>query len=451
MSSMHPRIMVLAVIGTILFTGCGPMPEQGPRDLPDPASGKADTGWISNTSYELGAVLESELVRQAVAEWQDLAVDRALQEQLIDTQIKYAKQALKKHGYEINQLAFDIRRLDLSVDDNANTVTLRYAASIDMVKHLQWQEVEAPGVEDLPQRTFGVPLPLDPIDVKIRMGERCAADWDPYYLMEYNYYYYFHPEKEGCDLDLHDARLTIEQIYPRKTAFPEYDRLLKPIPGEADARGFSAALFPTRGDDDPESLHQGMKRMLEQDLGLEGAEVEGEAYRRYRWTRDGATMLIDLYDPTKLTWINQTYQEALGRYQLVHYAGHSNYGTNTLLTDASKFSDGYQVFMMWSCHSYAYYARQVFRAKATAADPTGFAAADFVGTAPTPFFGDEAWGVKALLAGLMDGIAAVSRGEEEQAPPWQSIIEQMNRTSMDRPYGAAGARTNVWQPEPATP
>ena len=194
--------------------------------------------------------------------------------------------------------------------------------------------------------------------------------------------------------------------------------------------------------------------MLEQRIGLEGEALEGGELIRYRWQRDGATMVVDLYDPTKTYWLEDRYKQALGSYHLVHFAGHSEYGTRHLLSDHDRFAPHYQILMMWSCHSYAYYARQFFRAKAQiaralglgASDPDGFGLGDFVGTAPTPFFGDEDDGIEQLLRGLMDGIAAVARGEPEQAPDWLTILERMNLTSWDRPYGAAGARENSWRP-----
>jgi hypothetical protein len=433
-----PWVAWLAVV--ILSSACSPEP--GVDSTPGAGKGKTDTAWISDSSFELGAVLESRVTRQASGAWAELATDRALQEQLVDTQVKFAKRAMMKADYEINQLVYRIRSLDVTTD--GDRVTLGYSASVDLVKN-EGPGVEPPPLEDLPQLEFDVPLPLDPVDVKARVGERCAADWEPYSLREDNYYYYFRPGKDGCDLELHTGKLTIEKVYPRRVVYPEYDRLLGAL--EGGGKGFRAAMLPTNEDSDTAAILARMKDMLELDLGLTATQVEGDdRFDRYLWTRDGATMVIDLYDPNKTWGFKKTYQEALGKYQLVHYAGHSEYGSKDLLSDATKFSKEYQVFMMWSCHSYAYYARRVFRAKATLEDPTGFAAADFVGTAPTPFFGDEARGIRELLEGLMDGIAAVSRGEDNQAPTWIEIIKKMNLTSWDRPYGAAGARTNEWQP-----
>jgi hypothetical protein len=404
--------------------------------------GKTDTGWVSDDSFEVGARIEARILRTPEGYWADLATDPSLQEELLDTQLKYAKRTAKRGGYVLNQLVYKVRDLQVAELENGD-IELRYVASVDLVRHNGGAPV--PELEELPQLDFEAPLPLDPTDVMARVGLDCASDWGEYTVRENNYYYYFNPDQPECDLELTIGNLTIEKVFPRKTVYPEYDRLLNPLP-DSDNLGFRAALFPTLGDDDPDSIHAGFKNVLENRFGLEG-EWSADGYQRYRWVRDGAEMVIDLYDPQRLGWyFKSVFQQALASYQLVHFAGHSNYGTRDLITTAEAFMNDYQVFMMWACYSYAYYARQVFRAKATVDDPDGFAAADFVGTAPTPYFSDEDEAIEYLLRGLMDGIAAVSRGEEEAAPSWVDIIAGMNRYSWDRPYGAAGARDNLWQP-----
>ncbi len=407
--------------------------------------GKTDTGWLSDTSYEVGAELDAMVARKAEGEWASLATDRALQEQLIDTQVKFTKRAAMAHGFEVNQLAHRIRSLEVTTDPATKKVTLRYRAAIDLVKN-EGEATPLPKLEELPVRELEVPLPLDPTGLFARVGDRCAGDLEGYTLREDNYYYYFAPANQGCSLELVTGSLAIETVYPRRRAYPEYDRLLGPIPGLAARKGFRAALLPTEGDDDPASIFDGMKGMLEGSLGLEGKLSSDKRYVRYEWTQGGATIVIDLYDPMKSTSFKSSFQAALGAYQLVFFAGHSEYGTRTIYDDRTKFADGYQIVMMWACHSYAYYARQVFRAKASAADPDGFAAADFIGTAPTPFFGDETLGIRELLKGLMQGISTVAAGKPGDAPDWVTIIKRMNLTSMDKPYGVAGARDNAWQP-----
>lgn len=101
---------------------------------------------------------------------------------------------------------------------------------------------------------------------------------------------------------------------------------------------------------------------------------------------------------------------------------------------------------MHSCRSYPYYTRQVFRAKATEEDPTGFALADVVATGKSSYPGDSPWALKPLLQGLQQGIVAVHEERYSDAPTWLSIVSEMNKAAWGILYGAAGVRTNTWQP-----
>src|SRR5690606_10199500 len=118
---------------------------------------------------------------------------------------------------------------------------------------------------------------------------------------------------------------------------------------------------------------------------------------------------IDLFDPTKASLTPQ-FRSALAAYQLVFFNGHSIYGTRDLLSDEASFSDQYQIVMMHSCRSYPYYVRQVFRAKATSDDPTGWAAADVVATGESSYPNDSPRTLKPLLEGLLAGMASAASG-----------------------------------------
>ena len=102
---------------------------------------------------------------------------------------------------------------------------------------------------------------------------------------------------------------------------------------------------------------------------------------------------------------------------------------------------------MHSCQSYAYYTRQVFRAKATEEDPSGFALADIVATGKSSYPSGSPPTLRVLLSNLLDGMAAIQRDEPDQAPHWLAISEGMDRATWgDIMYGIAGVRTNSWQP-----
>jgi hypothetical protein len=104
--------------------------------------------------------------------------------------------------------------------------------------------------------------------------------------------------------------------------------------------------------------------------------------------------------------------------------------------------------MIHSCQSYAYYTRQVFRAKATAEDPSGFALADVIATGKSSYPTGSPPTVRVLLESLMDGMVAIDRGEPKSAPDWLGIAARMKGSTWgDIMYGVAGVRTNEWRPE----
>jgi hypothetical protein len=138
-------------------------------------------------------------------------------------------------------------------------------------------------------------------------------------------------------------------------------------------------------------------------------------------------------------------QDALGKYQLIYYHGHSNYGTNPYFTNKDAFASGYQVFMVNSCRTYSYYARQILRQKATPEDPEGWAAADVVVNVEPNWISYSARTLKPLLRNLLAGMEAVQSGEEHSAPTWQAIVEDMEWMDGIR-YGVAGVSTNSWHP-----
>ena len=162
-------------------------------------------------------------------------------------------------------------------------------------------------------------------------------------------------------------------------------------------------------------------------------------------------MVIDLFDPTQAGWsrsgFEAIFRNTLKDYSFVHYNGHSSYGSKHLLDDPDAFSDTYQIIVMHSCQSFAYYSRQVFRAKATASDPQGFAMADVVATGKSSYPSGAPRTLNVLLDSLMYSMEAINNGTPEKAVDWITISEGIkNSTWGDILYGVAGVRSNSWQP-----
>ena len=411
-------------IWCVVLVGCGAVAEQ--EAVPPRPSGKADTGWVSASTFELDGVLEGTVSHEATGSWADLATDPALQQQLAEDQIKFGKHSLAQQGYHLNQLA---QKITLEqVEEKDGVVSIEYRAEVDMTALGDVNNI--PALDELPEKELEVTLPLDPVGVYARAGESCAADWDPYVLSESKYYYYFAPENEDCTLTMHRARLTLTAVHPQPIAFPEYDQLLNDL-GEG-VKGFTAALMPGEA-------HDTIQSHLENDLNLEATDVEGESFKRYRLEGEKAAIVIDLYPSS------YGIQKTLSQYHMVYYHGHSNYGTNPYFTDKADFAEHYQIFMVNSCRTYSYYVRQILEQKSSAADPKGWAAADVVANVDSNWISYSARTLKPLLTNLLDGMDAVEAGEEQKAPTWQKIIEEMEWMDSIN-YGVAGVSTNAWHP-----
>ena len=400
-----------------------------------------DTEWIASNSFEVNARIKSSLTHEASGSYSDLASNAEKQAELITTHISYAKNPLEDAKYYMNVMPDEI--ISIEVDVDGDDVTLSYEASIDMVRpNLSGGIPDS--VEALPKSRIDMKLPLDPVGVYTRGRKDCASGYGSYTLSEAKYFYYFDYDKSSCDMLLSGATLDVVSIYPQPKVYPEYDRLLNDL---ADgAKGFRAAILPNLGDNDVMSRFNAHKRELTRSLGLEPTD-EGK-FHRYAWNKEGATIIVDLFDPTE-GYFAGTFHAALGTYQLVFYNGHSNYGHQPFLDREDVYSDDYQIIGMHSCKSYSYYANQVAAGKATDSDPAGWVNADMVATGRSSYPNDSPYVAAELLQGLMSGLVAITADEPSLAPSWQDIGERMKSVAPSILYGIAGARENAWKPPSA--
>ena len=397
-----------------------------------------DTEWIGSNSFEVNTVFRSTLTHQATGDYADLATNAELQAELIASHISYAKNTMKRASFQVNLMPDAILSTNVTVD--GDQVSIAYEASVDMVRSKVYGvTVKTPA--DLPATHFEATIPADPVDVYQRAGANCASDYGHYTLTEYKYYYYFNAQAPDCDIPMTTSTIDVVSIYPNPQVYPEYDRLLNDL-GDGTF-GFKAAILPNRGDNDPMSRFDMHRDALDDLTDLE-SEDHGNL-QRYRWTHKGATIEIDLYDPTQ-GYFGSTFHQALSDYQLVYYNGHSNYGHQPFLSDPDVYSDEYQILGMHSCQSYAYYASQMAAGKATPQDPTGFVDSDMIATGRSSYPGDSPDVLVALLQGLMSGLSAVHNGQAASAPSWQRIGETITKVAPSILYGIAGARNNAWQP-----
>jgi hypothetical protein len=440
MRLMSKAILTAALAG--LTFGCvgGEVIDSGAA-AGNAAGAKDDSGWIGADTFEVNAVVRGTVVTPEKGDWADLRTDADLQTQLVDLQLKFIKTTAEARGWRFNQLADDVRVVDVQEVDGG--LALQYEAVVDMLGTLRG---DVPALEDL-QTRFEADVPLSPDGFGFSTMSACAKLDDSHSVADYNFHYYFAPQQDGCDLELTLAEIEITEVFERPISYPEYDQLMQQL--EDGTIGFKAALVPNRGDKDPMSRFNVHAEMLENELGLSGTDMDG--FRRYQWRQgQNLSMIIDLYDPSDLPWSGgfaSHFRERLGDYTLVHYNGHSSYGSKDLLNEPEAYSDAYQIISLHSCQSYAYYSRQVFRAKATEEDPSGHALADILSTGKSSYPSGAPPTLRTLLSNLMEGLRAVESGQPHLAPDWLTISKKITGSTWgDIMYGIAGARENTWRP-----
>ena len=440
-------VTLLLILFGVSFGACSEdldQPEESSINInnvgPD---GKEDSGWLGADSFEVNATVVAVVQQEVEGAWEELATDETLQATLVDKQLKFIKTSAESYGWRFNQLAQEVVILSLTVEDGI--ATIEYQATIDMLGRYRGS---LPDLEDIDPNVFSAKVPADPVGFRYADIAACSESDGSHSVSDYNFHYYFAPDKDMCALELNVAEVQITEVFDRPIVYPEYDLLMQDM-GDGTV-GFRAALVPNRGDEDPSSRFNAHATELEHELGLIGEDQEEGLFRRYIYRVDDVKIIIDLYDPTKLDWTNSfasSFRHRLGEYTLIHYNGHSSYGTKHLLDDPESFTDSYQIIVMHSCQSYAYYTRQVFRAKETAEDPTGFALADVVSTGKSSYPSGAPPVIRVLLESLMEGMTAIASGEREQAVDWNTIVERFeSETWGDIMYGVAGVRTNTWQP-----
>lgn len=435
------RTLWTTLIATMAI-GCGGAPDVLDYSTSGDSGNKEDSGWLGSDTFEVQAEFSGVVFVEAAGDWAEVATDSELQTKLVDLQLMFAKTTAEAKGWRLNQLADSVEIT--RIEETEDGVAVHYNATTDLLGKYRGF---IPDIADLETR-FSAPVPVWPAGFKSSVMAACSEVDGGHSVRDYNFHYYFAPNKEGCELQTAALIIEITEVFDRPVVYPEYDQLMQQLDGET--LGFRAALVPNRGDDDPLSRFNVHAKMLEQELGLTGVDSEDGTYRQYTYKRGGVAIIIDLYDPSDVPWttgFDGHFRERLGDYTLIHYNGHSSYGSKNLLNNPESFSDAYQIISVHSCQSYAYYTRQVFRAKATDNDPTGHATADVLATGKSSYPSGAPPTIETLLKSLLDGMAAISDGNPQSAPDWLTISKRVTSSTWgDIMYGMAGVRSNRWQP-----
>ena len=487
------RLRTFAPLALLAASACAAS-DGGPDQIPsfeDYVDGKEDTGYVGTRAAELEAVVRgrvkadlpgrsaSELETTAAAlranpsDWNLRSVTGQVTEQ-----IKYARNALKAEKLDLNLEGGSPTFTTITVVDGG--LLLDYEVKVESL--VKFKELEERGLTpgDLVGKVVEPKLPLVPAGLFDRTGNKCATDPDSggevpaADLGAHNLFYYFDPARTGCTLgadDLVTARYEIRSSLDTPTVWPEYDRLV------ADGKVTMAVIFG--------QIEHG--ELKSNDWGFLSFNTMNRAFRNQGFTRTetfpenrgqtmkktfpgGLVVEIRMWTPVSFAdsvpreQANETFRNAMRESEIVYYNGHAFYGSLTVLDEPTAYpTDTYQIIFMDACWSYAYYTKQVFRNKATAADPLGWALADVVNNTEPGITGSEETAA-ILWENVFKGAAATHTGGNASLYSWNNMIKYMNehaewrarnRTSHPDPeiYGASGVRTNRYpnggsEPEP---
>jgi hypothetical protein len=445
--------------------------------------GKSDTGYIGTQAAELESMFTSR-VRVALpdkneAELREIATQlrengrdwshRDITVQVTE-QVKYARNALKDQKLDLNLEGGSPTFTQIDVQEGA--LVLHYELTVEsLVKFKELEEGTSPA--DLVGRIVQPILPLEPKGLFERVGARCTRDDETggpvstEDLGAHNLFYYFDTTQDGCPLteaDLVTGRNEIKSSLDAPTVYPEYDQLV------ADGRIDMAVIFGqiTHGelkDNDWgfisfDSFTRGFRRE-----GFRVAEryPDNHGHRLERTYPGGLVVSIKMYTPVQFAdevpreQANEVFRTAIRGSEAVYYNGHAFYGSLKVLDDPAAYPENvYQIVFMDACWSYAYYTKQIFRNRATEADPDGYRLVDVVNNTEPGITGSERT-AQILYLNIFKGAAAVHVGGDASLYSWNNLIKYMNdhaeerasyRTKYPDPeiYGASGVRDNTWKP-----
>ncbi len=470
----------LTLLALSLFFGCGdeavsdaPAEETVPdveSDLVAPTTGgKSDTGYLSNLAVELEGVFESSLridvsdldeeARQAQAD--DLLAGGPVVQAVLDPQIKFAKNQINTSALHLNLSSSDAEVQTATVEGDFIQVT--YQSTVETI--ISHDDLVEAGLtlEQVKAETYSALLPDLPEAMADKVGLACLTE-DQTEVHGYNYFYYFDPDREGCteamqaaDINMAAARLSIRDLAPAKTVYPEYDLLTADKKVDVVAFFGAADYGWTEGEWDWGTYQRDQFRSALTARGFEEADVErGQLFVR---KVGELTENVRIVGPETLKSLKDDeeglFKQLVRDNEIVMYNGHSFYGSLDVLEEADLYPGRYQIFFMNSCWSYEYYTKQIFGQNVTEEDPEGWLLADVVNDTESGWFHNMGAESRILLSNLLRG-AETGGKEGDRYYTWDRIIGAMNDhaikiqgqrgTETHEIYGVSGVRTNRYEP-----
>ena len=440
--------------------------------IPETPNGKSDTGYLSTLAVELEGVFASELhvdlggknETERIAYRDEVLAGGYQVQSMLDTQIKYAKNQINASTLHMNLSSSTAHVVSAEID--GDSLRVAYQSTLESIVSTEELTKAGTTLEAVKATAFNAILPDRPDLMAERVGLACLTS-EATSAEAYNYFYYYDPNKEGCvaamanaGIGRVEAHLTLRDLAPQKTVYPEYDQLV------ADQK-IDAVLFFGAADHDWEPGKW--------DWGTEGRDIiirdlknrgfrkidapQGEVLQK---VVDGLTETITVIGPEVLKDLQHDdtnlFKTLVTQNEIVIYNGHSFYGSLNVLNDASMYPGRYQIFLMSSCWSYEYYTKQIFAHNQTEADPEGWLRADVVNDTQMGWFHNMPHVARILLTNVLRGAETGGR-EGSRFYTWDRIIGAINdfvvqsqserATESHEIFGVSGVRTNQF--EPASP
>jgi hypothetical protein len=461
------------------------------------ASGKTDTGYVSDQAAELNSELSGKvLVPSSAPNYASLQAaarnrDSAPFGTFVTEQVKYARNLLKAAKFSVNLESAPATIT--AFEAGANGITLTYKVAVEsLVKNKDLPS--GTSISDLIGRTVSLKLPLDPSRAFTSGGVRCATDPDEptapdatvqTEINAQNYFFYWNPAKSGCSVPTSTVTFKVASTGGSANTYPEFDKLL------SDKRVSFVMLF---GQIEHGELLPRAESDEEWDWGWIGYSETQEWLEKKGFTKTGttpsrATLLkqarttwrkvyvankmtvevtlvspLELQDRADAARKDAIIAEALKNNEMVYYNGHSFYGSLKALDNPANYRAGYQLIFMDSCWSYAYYTKQVFSNKKGSSDPTGMITADVLNNTEPGIAGNHQT-FFVFMDKFFTAAGHVAKGKPSSARNyhWRNLVKYMNTHAKKRSedskkdpdtkmhhepevYGVSGVATNSWKP-----
>ncbi len=464
------------------------------------ATGKTDTGYVSDQAAELNAEISGKVTI-------DLStVDSATKSRLISSarsktatafgtyiteQLKFARNTLKAQKFNANLESAPASITSYEVGSGDRSISLTYKVAVEsLVKNKDLPSGTT--VQSLIGKSVTVKLPANPA-AAFRAGDiSCVTDPDNAAAPEselrsevnaQNFFFYWNPAKSGCRIPTESATFKVTSTGGSGNTYPEFDKLL------SDKKIKMTMLF---GQIEHGPLLPKLETDEEWDWGWIGySETQDwlvkEGYTKQSTVPSRATLLkqsrttwrksyvankmsveVTLVSPLELQDSADTARkdaiiiEALKNNEMVYYNGHSFYGSLKTLDRPENFASGYQIIFMDSCWSYAYYTKQVFTNKANSSDPTGMLSADVLNNTEPGIAGNHVT-FHIFMDKLFTAAGHVAKGRPSSAKNyhWKNLVKYMNTSAKKRSddskkpggdphepevYGVSGVSVNKWKP-----